>query len=163
MGVESGRRSLRTEERPLNLTIGKALVIFKRAVWREWEEQTPIAEIKQGNGWRGQLRLVAEITHRECLGGERENWEGSEKRPAEEKQGRAPHSSLWPVWCRDLPFFCSSPCPSWAVSLMAATSTSQSCPRLPSAIPPPAPRQTPASRLCGPRYSGNTTRPQGQS
>lgn len=86
MGAESGRRSLRTEERPLNLTIGKALVIFKRAVWREWEEQTPIAEIKQGNGWRGQLRLVAEITHRECLGGERENWEGSEKRPVEESK-----------------------------------------------------------------------------
>ena len=42
--------SLRTEEGAPNLAIRKALVIFKRAVGREWEEQTPIAEIKQGNG-----------------------------------------------------------------------------------------------------------------
>lgn len=70
MGTESGWKSLRAEERPPNLTIRKALVIFKRAVWREWEEQTPIAGIKQGEEGRGQLRLVAEISHWECLRGE---------------------------------------------------------------------------------------------
>lgn len=41
-------------------------------------------------------------------------------------------------------------------------SVKESCPRLPSTTPLPAPRQTPASHLCGRRYSGNTTRPQGQ-
>lgn len=41
-------------------------------------------------------------------------------------------------------------------------SVKESCPRLPSTTPLPAPRQTPASHLCGRRYSGNTTRPQEQ-
>lgn len=81
------------------------------------------------------------------LGGQREEAGGG-------KQGRGPHSSLWPVWCRDLPFFCSSPCPSWAVSLMASTSTSQlrspvpDSPRQPP-FPPPAKHLHPICAAAG--------------